>query len=173
MKQKLVNYLKTFLGLLWTLVFILLGIYCFMNSNSLVDNLFVRNKVRVSPNFTGGEVIAVHTFSDYSINVHEPVPIGPTGFQDKSFVQVDWIFPGKREPVQNQTVSIFPPDDDFSISIDPVTSQINFTPFNKRIINLMDKASMADFVFKGYKDSRRGLFLTDYGFSIRVIVKNE
>ncbi len=84
------NRLKSLLGYTWAVLALILAPTTFMGNSVFSRTLATTTGVKVSPLFSGGDVIRTIDHGDYKTAVHRPVFDALIGQTKTGFVQVSW-----------------------------------------------------------------------------------
>jgi hypothetical protein len=177
--KKTRNVIKAIGGYTWAFFCISLGVYVFMNFDSLKKELLIEPGVHVSDKWMGGDILYEIDYPSYILRIHEPVWDGFNQDSNRGFVQIDWIYKNgylhlKNHGLKNQEISLKEGGEtDFSVSFNTETGKIDFKPFHDGIVSVMDKTSLVNFIYEGYDDNRNGLFIYKEGVSMRVIIRRD
>jgi hypothetical protein len=144
------------LGFAWAVVCLLIILIMFPGLNNFSQQLAKLPFMKINPKFSGGNVVKTIEYSNYTVNIHEPVFAALIGKSSKGFVQLDWNWTDSI-PVQVMDTIDYNMDNlkDFIIGIDPSTE-------NLRIISLQNAVGEIE-------TSTR----TDNGWLVRVGLINE
>jgi hypothetical protein len=82
---------KSIIGYTWALITVPFVLALMMSSQSIYDNIFEKNGLKVTDRISGGKVIKILPREDYSIHQHRPVFDGLFSERKSGFVQIDFI----------------------------------------------------------------------------------
>lgn len=101
--------------------------------------------VRVSPRFTGDEVVRTVSHGCYETRIHRPVFQALFGERDEGFVQVDWA-PADSLPVGLDDAIDYDGDGtvDFVVRVDTGTGRAEVTPVGPEVIGLRSVCRLDD-----------------------------
>lgn len=98
--------LKASLGYLLAIVLIPLALAVFIGLNDWAKLLASSSGLRISPWFSGGEVIQTRARPGHEMRIHKPVFDALVGERSKGFVQIDWA-PKSSVPAKiDETIDI-------------------------------------------------------------------
>jgi len=148
------NTIKTFMGFIWAVIIVIAIPAVFMNSESLTQKLVHASAMKISPVYTGGEVLKTIENKDYTTIIHKPVFACLIGETKKGFIQVVWRAKGPLPPVIEEPVD-FDGDakNDFTVKLDTASKQAV----------LISDGGAAKKILKVYK--------LKTGFAVRVFLK--
>jgi hypothetical protein len=170
--MKKLKMLKRLLGIGWFAVSIAVFLMIFSNLEHW-DNIFANSGVKINNWLTGGGIASRIERKAYQIDIHKPVFDNAFGGETKNgFVQLDIHHEGKLNADVHEDVD-YDGDGklDFTIDIDRKTLKACLKKYNDNVGWIMDKTSMAEFVYRGYSDSRNGVLTDDSGLYIRILIK--
>jgi len=136
--------IKTILGYTWAALALPLVLATFIGMNDWARGLAAVTGIKVSPWFSGGEVI--HTLAEphYQVLIREPVFQALVGERDEGFVQIDWVPTGEALPAQIRSdIDVWPGDGpEFTLHLDTVTNEVHLEKHSplvlgaQRVLNL-------------------------------------
>lgn len=126
-----------------------------MGMNTWEKLLIDATGVRVSPWFTGDEVVRTVSHGGYETRIHRPVFQALIGERDEGFVQVDWA-PADSLPAGLDDAIDYDGDGavDFLVRLDVGGGKAEVTPLDSDVLGL------------------RGTYRLDDGWAVRVDVRN-
>jgi hypothetical protein len=93
--------------------------------------------LKVSPLYTGGEVLRTVDHETYKTLIHKPVFDGLLCPRSKGFIQVDWTPMDSLPATIDETIDIYGNGQtDFHIELDSKTGAVKLTPSNSQILGL-------------------------------------
>lgn len=173
MNKTIVLIIKSILGIVWVLIFSVIGIMIFMDLDTATQKIIVSENVKILPKFTGGEVANSSSNAEYTRLIHKPVD---------DFIQIDWlaeqVLPKEiKEDIDfNQDGRL-----DLKINIDTERKTVVYEKLSDESVGLMKAASLADFKARVSKNEKDSLFFYSNhkykqmqygeGVSIRILKK--
>lgn len=156
------KYLKIVLAVLSTvymIVTVTISVQLIMGMSGLGQMLVEKTGLKVTEKFKGGRVSKVTLHKGYISRLHRPVFDGPFGESGKGFVQIDW-FTDDSLPAEINEEFDYDLDGkiDFKLKLWPEDDRAFITSYNENVGYLVDKATVASFVMKGYPDARNAVF---------------
>lgn len=126
-----------------------------MGMNTWEKALVAGTGLRVSPWYTGDEVVRTDSHGRYETRIHRPVFQALIGERDEGFVQVDWA-PADSLPAGLDDAIDYDGDGvvDFLVRLDTNAGQAEVTPVEPDVLGL------------------RGTYRLDDGWAVRVDVRN-
>ncbi|HOT74743.1 MAG TPA: hypothetical protein PK467_03075 [Candidatus Wallbacteria bacterium] len=148
------NTIKTFMGFVWAIVIVIAIPAVFMKSESLTQKLVHASAMKISPVYTGGDILKTIENKDYTTIIHKPVFACLMGETKKGFIQVVWRARGPLPAVIEEAVD-FDGDakNDFTLKLDTASKTASFSP----------EGGAAKKILKVYK--------LKTGFAVRVVLK--
>jgi hypothetical protein len=168
------QYIKMIMGLVWFAGSVIVSIAVFSNIKYW-SNTFADTNVKIHERFTGGSVMSRVSRSGYTLELRRPIFDNAFGRDtDSGFVQIDIIHNGTLDVDVKEDID-YDRDGirDFILFYDRRKKQPMITPYGKEVGPIMDKTSMAGFVYKGYADARNGTYINNTSVSIRVLLKKK
>ena len=110
--------------------------------------------IKVSPRYTGGEVVKVVEHDTYRTIIHRPVYDGLMGERREGFIQVKWQSASRLPPIIHETVD-YDGDNkaDFLVTLDTATGETTVLGYNPAVVS----------VKKTYK--------LDTGWAVRIMLR--
>ena len=128
---------KSILGYSWSALALPVILATFVGMHSWTEKLAQVTQVKVSPWFTGGEVVRTLPHEGYVTRIHRPVFDGLLGERRSGFVQVDWVAPKFSTGLPAQIAEEIDWDGDgradFSIQLDTTTDAAVLSPLSPRV----------------------------------------
>lgn len=163
-------------GYLWMAASIAVAVMLFSSIGKWQKRLIEASGMKVSPKYTGGEVIETIDHKTHHTRIHRPVFDGPFGAEKQGFIQIDWMEYGNRKIPASIEESFDYDNDgkmDFTIRLDTVENKARLHAYNPDVLAILDRSSMAELTMKGYPDARFGVFAHKNGRSVRVLLKKD
>jgi hypothetical protein len=137
--------LKAVLGYALAGLALVIVLATLMGMNAWEKLLVDATGVRVSPWFTGDEVVRTVTHGGYETRIHRPVFQALVGERDKGFVQVDWA-PADSLPAQLEDAIDYDDDGavDFLVRLDTGGGRAEVTPVGAGVIGLRGACRLDD-----------------------------
>lgn len=173
------NIIKNTSGYLWMAASLAVAVALFSSIGTWQKRLIDASGIKVSPKYTGGEVIATIDHKTYHTDVHRPVFDGPFGIEKKGFIQIDWMENGGTAagsiPALIEESFDYDKDGrtDFTVTLDTVANKARLNAHNPDVLAVLDRSTLAELTMKGYPDARYGVFTHKDGRSIRVLLKKD
>ena len=151
--------IKFFIALVYLSITVTIAVILFMDIDDWGEKLIKRMNYKVIDKIHGGEIMDVIDNGKYITRIHRTVFNGIFKEQKKGFIQIDW-FSNELLPEYISEKIDYNKDGimDFKIDLNTEKNKAVLTKYNDKIINIMDKTSMGDFIMKGYDDGRYGVF---------------
>jgi hypothetical protein len=132
------NRLKSILGHTWAILALPIMLATFMGLDYWAKSLAKITDVKISPWFSGGEIIRTLAHENYKTILHRPVFDGLFGERKEGFVQVNWVPLGENlPPVINEEIDIDGDGtNDFHIQFNTLTNRTYLTDHSDRIIGI-------------------------------------
>ncbi len=131
------NKIKNFIGYSWAIICLLLTPAIFANQTGFSQLLAQLPFMKVTPKYTGGEVVRKIEYTEYTTEIHEPIFEALIGESSEGFVQVTWRVKDKLPERIKETVD-FNNDNlpDFQISINTKNGKTKFIPLSEDVLSL-------------------------------------
>ncbi len=129
--------LKTILGYTAAALAIFVVLATFMGNDYFSEKLVSVTGIKVSPRYTGGEIVKVVEHDTYSALIHRPVFDGLVGDRQEGFIQINWESRTGLPPVIRETVD-YDGDDktDFLVILDTATGATSITGYNPAVVSI-------------------------------------
>lgn len=123
--------LKSFLGYLWAAPALLIVLATFMGNGWFSRQLASATDIKVSPRFTGGEVVKTIDHGVYQTDLHRPVFDGLLEPRSKGFIQLNWR-PAAGLPQTVQEAVDYNNDgrEDFQVVLDTKKGSVSVTAYS-------------------------------------------
>jgi hypothetical protein len=133
-----VNQLKSILGYTWAILALPIMLATFMGLDFWAKSLAKITDVKISPWFSGGEIIRTIARENYKTMLHRPVFDGLFGERREGFIQINWVPLGENLPPDiNEEIDIEGDGtDDFRIQFNTLTNRVSFMDHSDRIIGV-------------------------------------
>ena len=120
---------KSIVGHLWAASTLLIVLAAYAGNGFFSRQLAAATDIKVSPRFTGGEVVKTIEYDSYRASVHRPVFDGLFGPRSDGFVQIDWRPAAKLPPLLQEKID-YDGDgrEDFLIVLDTVERTTAVSP---------------------------------------------
>jgi hypothetical protein len=124
-----VKRMKSILGYFWAASTILVVLAAYVGNGFFSRQLATATDIKVSPRFTGGEVVKTIAHDAYRTSIHRPVFDGLFGPRSDGFVQIDWRPAAKLPPLLQEKID-YDGDgrEDFLIVLDTVKHTAAVSP---------------------------------------------
>lgn len=143
---------RSLLGYTWVILAIFISVMGFVNMQTFENWIIDESGLKVSENWTGGEIDSVIEHRNYQTIVHQPVFAGLLSERNKGFIQIEWIPSGCLPNYINETFDYDRDHQiDFSIFLDTVNNTVSLTPYTNRVISVKDQEV---YVFEGSRAIR-------------------
>jgi hypothetical protein len=120
---------KSILGHLWAASTVLIVLASYAGNGFFSRQLAAATDIKVSPRFTGGEVVKTIAHDSYHASVHRPVFDGLLGPRSDGFVQIDWRPAAKLPPMLQEKIDVDGDGrEDFLIVLDTVKQTAAVSP---------------------------------------------
>lgn len=139
-------------GYIWAILAIAITGYGFFNISYFES--IMSNQIEVSKNWTGGNIIEVKRYKNYSVIIHEQVEQGQNLFGESNFVQVDFCYELAPRVLDEQIDYNEDGIDDFKIVID----------------NAKQSYIFEDLSNKDLRVSKEGMLIYEHAKKIRILV---
>lgn len=146
--------LKSILGYTAAVAALFIVLATFLGNHYFSYKLASATGVKVSPRFTGGEIVKTIEHDTYKTFIHRPVFDGLIGEREEGFIQIDWESRGMFPPVIQETVDFDGNNrPDFLIALNTATGEPSFVSYNPAAVS----------VEKTYK--------LDKGWAVRILLR--
>lgn len=156
------------LSIIYMIASVTISVQLIMGMSDLGRMIIEKTGLKISDKFKGGRVDRINEYDGYISRVHKPVFEGPFGESSEGFIQIDW-FTDDSLPAEINEEFDYDQDGkiDFKLKIWPHDDRAFITAYDDRVMNLVDKATVASFTIKGYPDGRNAVFsFKDYEESL-------
>lgn len=153
-KEDIMSRVLSFFAYSAAVLCIFAGIATFVGNKFFAGKIATATGIRISPVFSGGDVVRTLQYKGYEVNIHEAVFEGLFSPRENGFVQVDFV--GEGIPVNISQEIDYDNDGvkDFSIIYDTKTGKGSLIPFDKRVVSL------------------GGVYVVKKGYAARIRLKN-
>ena len=147
--------LKALLGYALAGLALVIVLATLMGMSAWEKALVAATGVRVSPWFTGDDVVRTDSHGRYEMRIHRPVFQALIGERDEGFVQVDWA-PADSLPAGVEHAVDYDGDGtvDFLVRLDTDQGRADVTPVGPEVLGLRD------------------IYRLDDGWAVRVNLRN-
>ncbi len=130
--------LRKFLAYGWALMAVPIILMTFIGMNSWAKKLVGFTGLKVSPLFTGGEIVQTIGHEGYETLIHRPVFDGLLCERKNGFIQIGWKATGDRLPESIDELIDFDIDgkDDFQIKLNTITNQVQLEAYSPEVVTL-------------------------------------
>jgi hypothetical protein len=136
--------IRSIIGYMWAIAAIIVVFATFLGSNFFSRALVAASGVKISPRYSGGEVIRSVDHGSYRTHVHRPVFDALIGERSEGFIQLNWEPLAGLPGVIEESVDYSGDGKaDFSIRVDTKTGKTLLTPIDPLVLS-MDRAVKLD-----------------------------
>ncbi len=129
--------LKAFFGYALATLGLPITLATFMGMGFFSNSLVSTTGLRVSPWYTGDEVVHTVTHDGYETRIHRPVFQALIGERSEGFVQVDWAPPGRVPALMAEDIDYNADGQpDFRVELNTQNQQATITPYTAQVIGL-------------------------------------
>jgi hypothetical protein len=147
--------LKTMVGYTVAVLATFVALASFLGNSYFSQKLVSATGIKVSPRYTGGEIINVVEHNTYMTLIHRPVFDGLIGERKEGFIQVNWESRTGLPPVIQESVDYNGDNKaDFLITLDTATGNASMTGYHPAVLSVQ----------KTYK--------LDKGWAVRIKLRN-
>jgi len=139
MKGGIMTRIKSIAGYAWAFAIIVLILVMFIRNDYFARTLASASGVKVSANWTGGEVVKIVDYGTYRTLIHRPVFDRLIGESKEGFIQIRW------EPLYGLPALIEEPvnfssgaKEDFSIRVDTKTGKTVLVKNNTNVLSVSE-----------------------------------
>jgi hypothetical protein len=128
---------KSIMGYTWAVLACIIAIGTFLGNKSFSQGLASATGIRVSPWYSGGEIIKTTEHGAYRTSLHRPVFDGLIGQRSEGFVQIDWDPAAGLPPEIKESID-YDGDgkEDLIITLNSTTGQTQLTAGNPAILSV-------------------------------------
>jgi len=128
---------KTILGYTAAAFAMLVVLATFLGNSYFSHKLVSATGLKVSPWYTGGEIVQVVEHDTYKALIHRPVFDGLIGERQEGFIQINWESRTGMPPVIRETAD-YDGDNktDFIVILDTVTGKTSITGYNPAVVSV-------------------------------------
>jgi hypothetical protein len=154
MKENAMKRLKTILGYTAAVLALFVVLTTFLGNSYFSNKLVSATGIKVSPRYTGGEIVKVVENGTYRTIIHRPVYDGLLGEREEGFIQVKWESIAGLPPMIRETID-YDGDNkaDFLVTLDTATGETTVLGYNPAVVS----------VKKTYK--------LDTGWAVRILLR--
>ena len=129
--------LKTILGYTAAVLAMFVVIATFMGNSYFSKKLVSATGIKVSPWYTGGEIVKVVEHETYTTLIHRPVFDGLISERKEGFIQINWEFQ-TGFPTEIQEVVDYDGDNraDFLVTLNTATGDTSITGYNPAVVSI-------------------------------------
>jgi len=126
----------------------------FLGNNYLSEKFASATGIKVSPRYTGGEIVKVVDHGTYRTIIHRPVYDGLLGEREEGFIQIKWESIAGLPPMIHETID-YDGDNraDFLVTLNTATGETTVLGYNPNVVS----------VKKTYK--------LDTGWAVRILLR--
>jgi hypothetical protein len=137
MKGNAINKLKTILGYTAAVFAMVVVLATFMGNSYFSHKLVSATGIKVSPWYTGGEILKSIEHDTYTTHIHRPVFDGLIGKRQEGFIQINWEARTGMPPVILETMD-YDGDSkaDFLVTLDTATGETSITGYNPAVASI-------------------------------------
>ena len=131
---------QSILGYSWAALTLPILLAAFIQMPLWAKRLATSTGVRISPWFSGGEIVRTLEHDGYETRVHRPVFDGLFCERSRGFVQVDWMLRGPRTELPPQIDETIDYDGngqpDFRVQLNPPNRTATVVPLSTNVLGL-------------------------------------
>lgn len=129
--------IRSIVGYMWAIAAIIIVFATFFGSNFFSRVLVASSGVKISPWYSGGEVVQTLDHGSYRTHMHRPVFDALIGEKDEGFIQLNWETLTGLPPVIEESVDYSGDGkEDFSVRVDTKTGEVSLTRINPLVISI-------------------------------------
>jgi hypothetical protein len=134
MKENVMKRLKTILGYTAAVLAMFVVLTTFLGNSYFSNKLVSATGIKVSPWYTGGEIVKVVEHDTYMTLIHRPVFDGLIGERQEGFIQINWKSRTGLPQVIQETVD-YDGDNraDFLVTLNTDTGDTSITGYNPAV----------------------------------------
>ena len=137
--------IRSILGYMWAGAAVIVVFATFLGSGFFSRTLVVVTGVKISPLYSGGEVVRSVDHGSYRALIHRPVFDALIGERKEGFIQVNWEPLAGLPPVIEESVDHNGDGkEDFSVRIDTKTGKTTLTPINPQVTSIEESVKLDD-----------------------------
>jgi hypothetical protein len=165
--------IRSIAGFAWAIASIAIAAILFSSLGLWERKLVVEGGIRISPRFTGGELVRSIDHAGYVTRIHRPVFDGILWDSSRGFVQIDWASSEGELPAQIHEEIDYDLDGkaDFALSLDTRKNSASLGPHADEVLAIQDRSSLGELSIKGYPDARFGVFAYPGERTLRVLLR--
>ncbi|OPY77719.1 MAG: hypothetical protein A4E64_01012 [Syntrophorhabdus sp. PtaU1.Bin058] len=135
--------IRSIAGYMWAGAAIIIVLATFFGSGFFSRTLVAASGVKISPLYSGGEVMRSVDHGSYKALIHRPVFDALIGESKEGFVQVNWEPLAGLPPVIEEPVDYNGDGkEDFSIRIDTKTGKATLTRINPLVLSVINTVKL-------------------------------
>lgn len=135
--------IRSILGYMWAGAAIIVVFATFLGSSIFSRVLVTASGVKISPLYSGGEVVRFVDHGSYKALIHRPVFDALIGERSEGFIQLNWEPLAGLPPVIEESIDYTGDGKaDFSVRIDTKTGEASLTPINPMVISIKKTAKL-------------------------------
>ncbi len=137
--------IRSILGYMWAGAAIIVVFATFLGSSIFGRALVVSSGVKISPLYSGGEVVRSVDHGSYKALIHRPVFDALIGERSEGFIQLNWEPLAGLPPVIEESVDYNGDGkEDFSVRIDTKTGKTTLTRINPQVASIEESVKLDD-----------------------------
>jgi len=135
--------IRSIVGYMWAIAAIIVVLATFLGSGFFSRALVAATGVKISPVYSGGEVVKSVDHGSYRAFIHRPVFDALIGEKSEGFIQLNWEPLAGLPPVIEESVDYNGDGkEDFSIRIDTKTGESSLTRVNPLVMSIVTTAKL-------------------------------
>ncbi|HOE17215.1 MAG TPA: hypothetical protein PLX02_05795 [Syntrophorhabdaceae bacterium] len=137
--------IRSILGYMWAGAAVIVVFATFLGSGFFSRTLVAASGVKISPLYTGGEVVRSVDHGSYRALIHRPVFDALIGERKEGFIQVNWEPLAGLPPVIEESIDYTGDGKaDFSVRIDTKTGKTMLTHINPQVTSIEESVKLDD-----------------------------
>ncbi len=129
--------IRSIIGYMWAIAAIIMVFATFLGSNFFSRALVAASGVKISPRYSGGEVVRSVDHGAYRTLVHRPVFDALIGEKSEGFIQLNWEPLAGLPGVIEESVDYSGDGKaDFSVRLDTKTGETSLTPIDPLVLSI-------------------------------------
>jgi hypothetical protein len=129
--------IRSIIGYMWAIAAIIVVFATFLGSNFFSRALVAASGVKISPRYSGGEVIRSVDHGAYRTLVHRPVFDALIGEKSEGFIQLNWEpLAGLPGVIEESVDYSGDGKTDFSVRLDTKTGETSLTPIGPLVLSM-------------------------------------